>query len=357
MARRSKAETRPPDRRPTDTFGSAELAATGTKQRSLRLEGLEPDNFLAFLALLGLLRALDTARPEWKARAHWDLDAHPWRPMLTVREDVTQTAVLDAVAKGLDCLVKDFDFGDRKDINYSIEEARKEFEQASQGREDLLSALMSDAVVKEKGSGRDRNQVAPTPYCLLFGQGHQHFLVRLANVPRQKEPPARGRGRARIQLSETQCLAEALFAPWQRPDLTDGFRWDPAEDRRYALRANDPSGDPVGLQHGANRLAAIALPLLSGAPILRRSELKFLARGASYSEARTISITWPLWPHPARLASIRALLAHPWMAYERLDDQQIAEGVTALMRAERISSGKFMNISGAQCISFGVHGV
>ena len=31
--------------------------------RSLRLEGLEADNLLAFLALLGLLRALEAARP------------------------------------------------------------------------------------------------------------------------------------------------------------------------------------------------------------------------------------------------------------------------------------------------------
>jgi hypothetical protein len=30
-----------------------------------RLQGLEPDNMLAFLALLGLLRALEQARPNW----------------------------------------------------------------------------------------------------------------------------------------------------------------------------------------------------------------------------------------------------------------------------------------------------
>jgi hypothetical protein len=29
-----------------------------------RLEGLEPDNLLAFLALLGLLQAIETSRPE-----------------------------------------------------------------------------------------------------------------------------------------------------------------------------------------------------------------------------------------------------------------------------------------------------
>ena len=38
-----------------------------------RLNGLEPDNLLAFLALLGLLRALETARPKWRPRARWDV--------------------------------------------------------------------------------------------------------------------------------------------------------------------------------------------------------------------------------------------------------------------------------------------
>ena len=35
------------------------------------LNGLEPDNLLAFLALLGLLRALEKARPEWKPKVYW----------------------------------------------------------------------------------------------------------------------------------------------------------------------------------------------------------------------------------------------------------------------------------------------
>ena len=31
-----------------------------------RLDGLEPDNLLAFIALLGLLRTLEEARPGWR---------------------------------------------------------------------------------------------------------------------------------------------------------------------------------------------------------------------------------------------------------------------------------------------------
>ena len=310
-----------------------------------RLAGLEPDNFLAFLALLGLLRALDTARPAWKARAHWDVDMQPLRPVLTLSEGVTRSALLEAVARGLDCLVKAYDFGGRQDINYTAEEARAELEGATPDRAEIFAALMSEAVLNDKG------QVAPTPYCLLFGQGHQHFLDRLAAVPAMREPPTRGSGRARVAVSETRSLAEALFDPWERPDLTEGFRWDPAEDRRYALRAADPSGDAVGLQHGANRLAAIALPVLSGAAVVRRSELRFLARGATSKSDGAIAITWPIWSCPARLASIRTQLAHPQIANcDAYSDDLVSCGAAALMRAERISVGKFMNISTAHLL-------
>jgi hypothetical protein len=50
-------------------------------QTRFRLDGLEPDNLLAFLALLGLLRALDTRRPDWHSRAGWDLNQPPLRPI------------------------------------------------------------------------------------------------------------------------------------------------------------------------------------------------------------------------------------------------------------------------------------
>lgn len=54
--------------------------------RRHRLAGLEPDNLLALLVLLGLLRALQTARPRWHPRAAWDLDHPPLRPLLILSE-------------------------------------------------------------------------------------------------------------------------------------------------------------------------------------------------------------------------------------------------------------------------------
>jgi len=313
-----------------------------------RLEGLEPDNLLAFLALVGLLRALDAARPDWRARVFWDDSRLPLRPVLVV-PDATGDAVAEAAAGGAATLAQPHDF-DRKDLKFTVEEARKEHEDAKDAlREALLDALFSDAAAKEDKQDRQLWQIWPTPFCFLFGQGHQHFLERLADIPKGKLPKPLAKLKRRPDLNAPRLIAEALFAPWTRSDATDSFRWDPVEDRRYALRALDPSGDPGGAQHGANRLAAIGFPVLSGTAILRRNEMRFLNRCVTYGDGGRIALSWPVWTRPARLAGVRALLAHPELCEPEPDLAALARfGVALVFRAERLSVGKFFNVSAAR---------
>jgi hypothetical protein len=72
-----------------------------TATKSHRLEGLEPDNLLAFLPLLGLLRALEMSRPEWKPRAYWEVETAPLRPVLTTQESATAEDISKAALEGL----------------------------------------------------------------------------------------------------------------------------------------------------------------------------------------------------------------------------------------------------------------
>lgn len=311
-----------------------------------RLDGLEADNLLAFMALLGLLRALDAARPEWRARAYWDDARLPLRPILALGQPQTQDAVAQAAAEGANGLAEVHAF-DRKDLNFTGAEAKEiHLKAADAGRQLLFDALMSDGAVRNDG------RIWPTPLCFLFGQGHQHFLERLADVPTGKLPKALAKTRRPPDLNAARYLASTLFSPWTHEDATDSFRWDPVDDRRYALRADDPSTDAAGTQHGANRLAAIGLPILSGAAIMRRRETRFLNRATAYGEDGGIQITWPLWTAPARLAGLRALLAHPELAAEApaMGLLRMA-GVFALYRAKRISVGKYFNITAATRIA------
>lgn len=304
-----------------------------TKRVTHRLEGLEPDNFLAFMALLGLLRALETARPQWRPRIFWEIEHQPWRPVLTLASDASQDEIADAAAEGVASLASAHDFKGRNSIDFSREEAAQLLSDENKDRRALFACLVSTAAYKDDGAP------LPTPYCLMFGQGHQHFLDRFAKVPSEPSPPPRGRGKKAEGVSPAEAIRESIFAPWNRIDPTDSFRWDPEEANRYALRAKNPSSDAEAktTQHGANRLAAIALPLLPTAAVARRGAVKLLAVGARYSEDGSICISWPIWRSLTGLAGVLALMrAGLGSASLRPPD------VVAFMRAERASLGKFM---------------
>ena len=67
-----------------------------------RLDGLEPDNLLAFLALLGLLRALDAGPARLaRSRVYWQDAPRPLRPVLVLSAPQTREAVVEAAAEGV----------------------------------------------------------------------------------------------------------------------------------------------------------------------------------------------------------------------------------------------------------------
>ncbi len=296
------------------------------------LAGLEPDNLLASLALLGLLRAVRHAEPAWQVRAWWA--GHPVRPRVRTAVPVTPDQLADAAARGCQSLAEVHDFGAHADLDYSREEARDLLQSASISSHpddrraiDLWSALMSDGAVKDDPKD---NRVRATPYCLLFGQGHQHFLERLAAVPRGTLPKELAKLKSPPDLNAPEKISEALFSPWDRADATQSFRWDPFEDRRYALRFEDPSTDKALTVHGANRLAALTLPLLTAMPVKQRTEYRLGAIGASAGHRGAITVSWPIWSQPATLDAIIAL----W-----------ATRRPPTYSAERISVGKFFSFT------------
>lgn len=327
-----------------------------------RVAGLEPDNLLAFLALLGLLRTLEVAdrdRPEESKlhpRAAWDLANGPLRPVLHLARPACQDEVAALAAEGLTALVSDHDFAGRENLDFTRAECREVLSDAvgsssalSRGRADLLAALMSDAAVKsEKAKDVDTAPIDPTPLCLMFGQGWQFFLARLSAVPALAAPPPRGRGREAVAVSPASCLAEALFEPWRRQDPTFSFRWDPDEDVRYALMAGDPTDNSykARTQHGANRLAAVGLATLTVVPETRAGRVRPMIPGGAF-DRRGFSFAWPVWREPATLSAVRGLLSHPDL---RNPDRLRHLGVEFVFVARRIANGKFMNFARADLL-------
>lgn len=321
-----------------------------TAAKSHRLDGLEPDNLLAFLALLGLLRSLEAVDAGLHPRAAWDIERPPLRPRLFLAREVTAEQISESAAEGIERIAADYEFDGRKDLNYPRKECRELLTGEAKascadqrGRVDLLAGLMSDAAIKDD----KKELVDPTPLCLLFGQGHQHFLERLASLPHQAAPPPRGRGKkSAVALSASECLAEALFEAWRRDDPTFSFRWDPAEDVRYSLMAGDPTDAAykARTQHGANRLAAVGLAILTVVPEMRAGRVRPSIIGGISGESG-FSFAFPIWRDATTLTAIRALLCHPNLR----DPEGLKHlGVDHVIVAHRISVGKFMNFARAR---------
>lgn len=316
-----------------------------------RLDGLEPDNPLAFLAMLGLLRALqyDDSHCDPDARllprAAWDLAKLPLRPVLILAREASQEEVAEAAARGIDGLAIAHDFDGESNLNFSAERSRELLETAVHGsgirsrdRIDVLAALMTDGAIKDQKG----DPIQATPLCFQFGQGRQYFLERLAKVPREEAPPPRGRGKARKVTTAEEALIDALFHAWSRVDPTHSFRWDPDEDVRWALRAGDPTDNAYknGTQHGANRLAAVGLPVLTVVPQRQGGRTRAAVIGGAFTPQ--FSFAWPIWEEPATLAAIRTMLMHPRL---REPGGLAHLGVAHVYMARRISVGKFMNFT------------
>jgi hypothetical protein len=160
---------------------------------------------------------------------------------------------------------------------------------------------MSDAAFKD-------DKVRATPFCAMFGQGHQNFLERLDRVTKGVPPKELQKVTTAEELNSTDKLDAALFRDWERTDRTQSFRWDPVEDRRYALRFEDPSGDKGLTVHGANRLASLALPLLPAVPRRERGEVRLYAVATHWYQG-SLTIRWPIWSQAASLRAIVMMLS------------------------------------------------
>jgi hypothetical protein len=304
------------------------------------LPGLEADNLLAFLALLGLLRAVEVARPNWRPRISWK--GRPWVARLHLTEMAAETDVAQAAAQGIEQLVALFDVAGRKNVDFSRADYRK---YATGARGHPASAALAGVLTAEAPEKRTGGLQA-APLVMMFGQGHQNFLERLLAVPRGDLPNRLRKLKSPPDMRDPGKIAEALFAPWIRQDDADAFRWDPEEDQRYALRFSDPSREGAALTvHGANRLAAVGFLSCSAAP----GEGRMTAVGALRDDGGW-TFVWPIWCEPLSRAAIEALLVHPALFREGQEALSVL-GVLEVLRARRIANGKFMNVTRAQPIT------
>lgn len=308
-----------------------------------RLEGLQPDNLLAFMALLGLLRALDTAdahnrepHQRMNAKVSWSIDRYPLRPNLHIGRTVTQQDVAAYADNGISILSSTYDFDGMAKLKLTPVQARRMLISATTNslareRAELWAALVSDAAAKDE-------KVERTPFCLL-DVAQTSFLKNLAVVVTSTD-------------GRQDAIEKSAFHPWHWADDTPSFRWDPIEDTRHAYRASAPTDDKQKVEHGANILAAVGLPILTVVPQQRNTSVRLCAVGGSPT-SRKFSFAWPIWNDPISLAAIRSLLVHPGLwNYDELKYL----GVVLVMVTKRIAPSRYNNFTRARPLKNGTLG-
>jgi hypothetical protein len=181
---------------------------------------------------------------------------------------------------------------------------------------DLYAAFGSDVCLN------DQRHMQATPFCFTTGSGHQYFL-----------DTAR-------QLFEVVTSDRILAAITQRGEPTDEklcLRWNPVEDRRYAVMESDPtaSDNKPKTNWARNLLAYRGLVFFPCVP----------GKGANLCTAGWNNPrdgwTWPVWTVPLGASVVRSLLTHPGLARPAGPDaSRRALGIAAIFRCQRISVGK-----------------
>lgn len=308
------------------------------------LDGIDGSNPLGFLTALGALRSLTMLHPDASLRMGWRIQDGAWRPVLAATGIVfAPEQICDRLAEWLASppqmrLLESEELGDNLTIKPETFGylCRTYLAESENGNLDALAALEFLAAFGTDAShqphSKDRKLMQDTALRTMSGAGHQHFIKFM---------------RAIIENSSADDLRRTLFERWTYEDEGRGLnlRWDPIDDRRYAMRWKNPSADAAVSMRGANRLAIEGLPLCVTAPSgkgLETTGFRF-RRGTFWS--------WPIWESPIDLAVVRSTLQIVGIS-DLTDNANFKElstiGIKTVFRSQRITVGKFRNFTPAQ---------
>ena len=302
------------------------MTANKSAASGLLLNGLDGSNLLGFLAGVGVLRVATKADPQADWRVRWEMREGHWSPALLGDRTPTAGGLIELLMPALKEMKDAFRFAD--DLTINCEEFRQ-VAQAAYHAADITDRHYADFIAAFGCDGLPISTKDPriqdTALRTMSGAGHQHFI---------------GSMRELVEITNPDHLRVSLFEPWQYSDPKPSLRWDPQDDRRYALRWKEPSGDPVRTMRGANRLAVEALPLFPTAP----GERQLHTTGFTQRRGEGVLFTWPIWEVPLNIDTVRSLLSLAELQKPRPDRKSLlARGVVEIYRSQRITRDKYRN--------------
>ena len=302
---------------------------------TLCLSGLNGSNPVAFLAALGAFRSISEIFPERTVGLSWIPAGGAWAALLHTSEKTNPEELVELLHKHLETRANHAAVTVADNLKMPASQFRAYAKEAAgawmNGAEtawaEFAAAFGSDGVLDEDGKIED------TAFRTMSGAGHQHFLKFMNELARE---------------TSAKQVSEALFGPWQYRDVGFSMRWDPEDDRRYALRWFNPSGDAARNVRGANRLAIEGVRLYPTMP----SNSHLATTGFTGQKASNTFLSWPIWKAPISLDTCRSLLAHTELTKPSPASNACrAIGIVAVLRSQRITTGKFRNFTPAQVVA------
>lgn len=305
-----------------------------TSSTELTLPALQGSSFLGFLASLGAFRTLAMLPEASDVRMRWVPGGGSYCPVLRLPSPAAPEVIVEKLHAALRGFAGHYVITVDKDLKIPRCVFRK---LATKAAEDFLThtdpaaasmvaAFGCDAVGNEDGTIED------TAFRTMSGAGHQHFLEFMNVLAKE---------------TTAEQLREALFGPWRYRDSSPTMRWDAEDDRRYALRWDEPSKDPVRTVRGANLLAIAALPLF---PVVPTSSSTVATTGFSGRGSRDTFVTWPIWKGWLGLDAVRSLLGLKALQDQSVNSARVfdAPGMAAVYRSQRINpTSKYRNFTTA----------
>lgn len=257
-----------------------------------RLVGLEGTNPLGFLSALGIQVAFAT---ESDCPCLWWSDDVV--PCAVVDDDYTPDRISKQVMNVLNkwrcspsiCprLPDGSAMPKGDDLKLSSENIRLYLANGTDPRDpagSLTAALVAEGSLDRQGVAK--------PSDLYFTAGQQKFL-----------------GMARQILNDVSLkdVVGGLEGPWKYESESPSLGWDVVDDRVYALRACDPSGEKKYTNLGPEALAILGLSMH---PVFAGRD-RTLTQGCS-GTWKDGSYSWPLWDRPASAHAVKSLLAHAY---------------------------------------------
>jgi hypothetical protein len=180
-----------------------------------------------------------------------------------------------------------------------------------------FAAFGSDACLDDGRGDLQKRKIEATPFCFIRGSGNQDFLDTVRKL---------------LSKVTVEGLIRTLFEPWAYRDEGLSMRWDPGEDKRYALTDSKPADKGALTVWMANLLAYRSLALFPCAPTRRKLGT---TAWAQIEDER--AFTWPLWKFAAAPDTVRTMLQLRELREASVDRVALGgRGIAAVFRARRV---------------------